>query len=38
LLRPLIYALTGDVSKQMMEKIESYPFVGVFEKIGSEES
>jgi hypothetical protein len=38
LLRPLIYALTGDVSKKMIDKIESYPFVGVFEKIGCDES
>ena len=37
-MRPLIYALTGDCSAQMMEKIKSFPFMGVFEKIGTEES
>jgi len=37
-LRPLIYALTGEVSTLAMEKIKSYPFMGVFEKIGVEEA
>lgn len=37
-MRPLIYALTGDVSSTTMEKIKSYPFMGVFEKIGVEEA
>jgi hypothetical protein len=36
-LRPLIYALTGDISGPTMEKIKTYPFMGVFEKIGIEE-
>lgn len=37
-MRPLIYALTGEVSSKVMEKIKSYPFMGVFEKIGIEEA
>jgi len=37
-MRPLIYALTGDVSSKTMEKIKTYPFMGVFEKIGVEEA
>jgi hypothetical protein len=37
-LRPLIYALTGEVSTLAMEKIKSYPFMGVFEKIGVDEA
>lgn len=37
-LRPLIYALTGDISTQAMEKINTYPFMGVFEKVGVAET
>ena len=37
-MRPLIYALTGDLSSLTMEKIKSYPFMGVFEKIGVDEA
>ena len=32
-MRPLIYALTGDVSKTIITRIQQLPFCGVYEKI-----
>ena len=37
LLRPLIYALTGDISRHAIQRIQQLPFCEVFEKIGVEE-
>ena len=31
--RPLIFALTGDLSEDIIDKIASFPFCGMFDKI-----
>ena len=36
-MRPLIYALTGDISQDAIKRIQQLPFCEVFEKIGIEE-